>query len=99
MTNNLHSTPNVTASTSITTDHLRRRIAAALARVRAMDTQELWNEILEGGGDCQMDSKETEVVISILEHEFGRELAKVEDLEPEQMTTLTAVTDLIMAQI
>jgi len=64
-----------------------------------MEEQDLWNEIVQAGGDCQMDSKETEVVISILEHEFDRELAKVEDLEPEQMTTLSAVTNLIMARL
>jgi acyl carrier protein len=64
-----------------------------------MEQQDLWNEIVHTGGDCQMDSKETEVVISILEHEFGRELAKVEDLEPEQMTTLSAVANLILARL
>lgn len=46
-----------------------------------------------------MDSKEAEVVISILERHFNRELAKVEDLEPEQMNTLNALRNLIDSRL
>jgi hypothetical protein len=83
----------------ITKDELRARITAALAQVRAMPLEELWSQVSRNGGDCEMDSKEAEVVISILEHDFNHELAKVEDLEPEQMNTLSALTDLIMARL
>jgi len=80
----------------ISTNDLGPRIIDALAQVRAMTPEELRSEINgAGGGDCVMDSKEAEVVISILERHFNRELAKVEDLEPEQMNTLNALRNLI----
>jgi len=85
---------------TISTNDLGPRIIDALAQVRAMTPDELHNEINgAGGGDCVMDSKEAEVVISILERHFNRELAKVEDLEPEQMNTLNALRNLIDARL
>lgn len=76
-------------------EEIQRRIVDSLARVRAMPVDELWRQIVEGGYDCEIDSKEAEVVISILEYELGRELAKVEELEPEQLVTLEALTSLL----
>ncbi len=84
----------------ISANDLESRIIDALAQVRAMTPEELQDEINGGGGgDCVMDSKEAEVVISILERHFNRELAKVEDLEPEQMNTLNALRNLIDSRL
>ncbi len=42
-----------------------------------------------------MDSKEAEAAISKLELDCGRDLAKVEDLRPEQLATVGSLTELI----
>ena len=68
-------------------------VLEALAEVRATTLEELTEEIAatEGG----VDSKEAEVVISILETKLDQELAKVEDLEPEQLTSISTLVDLL----
>lgn len=83
----------------ITEGELEAKITTALARVRALPLEEVWGHSSHNGADCELDSKEAEVVISMLEYEFNRELAKVEDLEPEQMNTLSALTHLIMTRL
>lgn len=74
---------------------MRTLIISALAEVRAMAVEALNREIARADGHCEIDSKEAEVVISMLEVHLGRELAKVEDLEPDQLNTLDALTALI----
>lgn len=72
---------------------LRELVIDALAQVRAADVDVVLAELQEQA--FEIDSKEAEVVISILEQRFDRQLAKVEDLEPEQMVTLDALTSLL----
>ncbi len=72
---------------------LRELVIDALTQVRAADRDVVLAELHEQA--FEIDSKEAEVVISILEQRFDRQLAKVEDLEPEQMVTLDALTSLL----
>lgn len=72
---------------------LRELVIDALAQVRAADVDVVLAELQEQA--FEIDSKEAEVVISILEQRFDRQLAKVEDLEPEQMVTLEALASLL----
>jgi len=66
-----------------------------LAEVRGEPAQELWEQAEELDCALEMDSKEAEVVIARLEYEVGRELAKPEDLEPEQLATIESIATLI----
>lgn len=74
---------------------LRRGLVEILAEVRGDSVGELWDEALKLDWMLEMDSKEAEVVIARLEHEVGRDLAKPEDLEPEQLATVEAVASLV----
>jgi hypothetical protein len=47
------------------------------------------------GGDLEIDSREAEAVIAILEHRYDRRLASVEDLEPESLASVGSLTELI----
>jgi acyl carrier protein len=78
---------------------LRARVVETLARVRACSVEDLMEEIAASGGDCRIDSKEAEIVIVILEREFDRELAKVEDLEPEEICSVNVLTRLIAERL
>lgn len=60
-----------------------------------MPVDELWKEIEGNEGRMELDSKEAEVVIGVLEDELGTELAKPEDLRPEQLIELRAFLDLL----
>jgi acyl carrier protein len=80
-------------------DDIRGRVQEALARVRAQDLQELQEEITRSGGDLEIDSKQAEVVISMLEVQLDRTLAKVEDLRPEQLATVEALTSIIATSL
>ncbi len=74
---------------------LRREILKALAQVRAKALAELNSEFDGMGGDLELDSREAEAVIAMLEAKYGRELAKVEDLEPESLPSVSTLADLI----
>jgi hypothetical protein len=75
---------------------VRRLAVEALARVRAMPATDLWLEVRSARTPLEIDSKEAEVVISLLEHKLGQELAKVEDLAPEVLLNLDVLVDLIL---
>lgn len=70
-------------------------ILVALAEVRAELVPELHEELVAAGGDLEIDSREAEAVIAILETRFGRTLAKVEDLEPECLPSIASLGELI----
>jgi hypothetical protein len=70
-------------------------VLEALAEVRAAPVPELLAEMAAAGGDLEIDSREAEAVIAILETRFGRTLAKVEDLEPECLPSVTSLGELI----
>jgi acyl carrier protein len=70
-------------------------ILEALAQVRAAPVAELRDEMVASGGDLEIDSREAEAVIAILEHRYGRDLAKVEDLEPERLPSVGSLSELI----
>jgi acyl carrier protein len=74
---------------------LRKRLVEILADVRDDPVDKLSAEAQTLDWQLEMDSKEAEVVIGRLEHELGRDLAKSEDLEPEQLATVEAVAALV----
>ena len=77
------------------TEELAEAILEALAQVRAAPVGELREEMAAAGGDLEIDSREAEAVIAMLENQYGRVLAKVEDLEPERLLSLESLTELI----
>lgn len=76
-------------------EELGTAILEALAEVRAASIGELREEMDAAGGDLEIDSREAEAVIAILEKRYGRTLANVEDLEPESLPTIGSLTELI----
>ncbi len=85
------------ASAQLRPDHeeLSRAVIEALAEVRAAPIGELLDEMNAAGGDLEIDSREAEAVIAILEHRYSRQLANVEDLEPECLPSVSSLTELI----
>ena len=77
------------------TKELAGAILEALAQVRAASVGELHEEMAAAGGDLEIDSREAEAVIAMLEKRYGRTLAKAEDLEPECLLSLDSLTELI----
>jgi len=68
----------------------------ALAEVRGCSIGELEVEMHQNGGELEMESPEAVAVISKVERKYGgRCLAKVEDLEPEVLTSVGALAELI----
>jgi len=78
-------------------EDLQDYILEALADVRGLDAQELRVGVEITGPGTEVDSKEAEVVISMLHERLGFDLSKVkvEDLEPERMATIGALASLI----
>jgi hypothetical protein len=74
---------------------LAAAILEALAEVRAQTMGELQEELTATGGDLEIDSREGEAVIAMLEQRYGRTLAKIEDLEPECLLSVDSLTELI----
>jgi hypothetical protein len=70
-------------------------ILEALAEVRAEAVTVLRAELGQADGDMEIDSREAEAVIAILETRFGRPLANVEDLEPECLPSVATLAELI----
>ena len=77
-------------------DELAVAILDALAEVRAVPVGELREELSQAGGDLEIDSREAEAVIAMLQTKYGRELAKIEDLEPECLPSVSSLADLIL---
>lgn len=67
----------------------------ALAEVQARPLAELKAEAAANGGDIEMASPEAVAVIAALEDLYGHPLAHVEDLEPEQLTSLGSLSELV----
>jgi hypothetical protein len=78
-----------------TPGELAAAVLEALAAVRAAAVSELREEMIAAGGDLEIDSREAEAVIAMLETRYGRTLATVEDLEPERLLSLESLTELI----
>lgn len=76
-------------------DELAMAILEALAMVRAAPVGELRDEMTGAGGDLEIDSREAEAVIAMLQARYGRDLAKVEDLEPECLPSVASLAELI----
>jgi len=76
-------------------EELAAAILHALAAVRAQTVGELREELTAAGGDLEIDSREGEAVIAMLEQHYGRTLAKVEDLEPECLLSVDSLAELI----
>jgi hypothetical protein len=73
-------------------------VLEALAEVRAASVEELREEMAATGGDLEIDSREAEAVVAILENRYGRRLAGVEDLEPERLASVDSLAELIRRQ-
>ena len=56
---------------------------------------ELRDELAAAGGDLEIDSREAEAVIAILENRYGRTLAAAEELEPERLASVGSLGELI----
>lgn len=82
-------------SSAPTQAEITEAIIEALAEVRAETVAELLEEQASLSGDLEIDSREAEAVIAILETRFGRTLAKVEDLEPECLPSVASLGELI----
>jgi hypothetical protein len=67
----------------------------ALAEVQARPIAELEAEAAANGGDIEIASPEAVAVIAALEDLYGHPLAHVEDLEPEQLTSLISLSELM----
>jgi acyl carrier protein len=76
-------------------EELAAAILESLAQVRAAPVSELREEMATAGGDLEIDSREAEAVIAMLEKRYGRTLATVDDLEPECLLSLESLTELI----
>ena len=76
-------------------DELAASILEALAQVRAAAVVELREEMVGTGGDLEIDSREAEAVLAMLETEYGRTLANIDDLEPECLPSVSSLADLI----
>jgi hypothetical protein len=74
---------------------LAAAILDALAQVRAIAVAELRDDMAGTAGDLEIDSREAEAVIAMLETKYGRTLANIEDLEPECLTSLGSLVELI----
>ena len=67
----------------------------ALAEVQARPVAELQAEASANGGDIEIASPEAVAIIAALEDRYGHPLAHVEDLEPEQLTSLGSLSELV----
>jgi hypothetical protein len=74
---------------------LAAAVLDALAMVRATSVSELQEEMAAAGGDLEIDSREAEAVIAMLESSYGRTLARVEDLEPERLASIDSLAELL----
>ena len=74
---------------------LKEAVLEALAKVRAAPVGELREEMKAAGGDLEIDSREAEAVIAMLEKRYGRTLANVEDLEPERLPSIDSLAGLL----
>lgn len=70
-------------------------IVSAFAQVQQTDEDDIWDRLRQEGLGLVVDSKEAEVIVSIIEEQVGRDLVRVEDLEPEKLTTVSALRELL----
>lgn len=89
----MSSTPTTPTETQPTRPELVTALRVALAEIRQIPVAELEGEWVSG--DLEMASPEAVAAISAVEHSFGRRLAKVEDLEPEQLRSVANLADLL----
>jgi hypothetical protein len=88
--------PTAPATTAPTQQELVVAVMSALAEVRGCPIKELETEMNQGGGDLEMESPEAVAVIAKIERQYGdRRLAKVEDLEPEELTSVVVLAGLL----
>lgn len=73
-------------------------LVEAIAEVRGCSAAEV--RATAQNGEIEFDSKEGETAITYLEDKLDiGELAGAEDLRPEQMTTLSSLTEVIMSKM
>jgi hypothetical protein len=86
-------TPTTTTVGPPTMTELATALMIALAEIRQVTVAELETEL--AGGDLEIASPEAVAAIATLETGFGRRLARVEDLEPERLTSVMSLADLL----
>lgn len=73
-------------------------LVEAIAEVRDCSAAEV--RATAQNGEIEFDSKEAECAIAFLEEKLDiGELAGAQDLRPEQMTTLSSLTELVMSKM
>lgn len=82
-----------TTETAPALPDLAKALLTALAEIRQVTAAELETERV--GGDLEMASPEAVAAIAMLEARFGKRLARVEDLEPEELTSVANLADLL----
>ena len=78
-----------------TVAELATALLTVLAEIRCVPLAELEAERAAGGDDLEIASPEAVAVVATLQGRYGRRLARVEDLEPEQLTSVANLTALI----
>ena len=84
-------------SVAVTVERVWEAAVRALAFVRVLPEDEVTAEALRCGGDLVIKSKDAEVVISLVEEEFGGDpLVDVSQLGRRELTSLRTLTDLLV---
>jgi hypothetical protein len=88
--------PTILPNSIPTRVELIRSVLEALAEVRGCSSDELEVEMATAGGELEMESPEAVAVLSKVERHYGgHRLARVEDLEPEELTSVGVLAGLI----
>lgn len=75
---------------------IREHLLESLAWVRDVERADLDSEVSAHGGDLRIDSKEGEAVCVLVEDALGLgELLQAADLKPEELSSLSSLTDLL----
>jgi acyl carrier protein len=78
-----------------TRQDLQAAMLCIVAEIQARPPAEVEADLAAGGGDLELTSPEAIAVIAALESRYGHQLARVEDLEPEQLTSLESLANLV----
>jgi hypothetical protein len=79
---------------------IREHLLESLAWVRDIERADLDGEVSAHGGDLRIDSKEGEAVCVLVEDALGLgELVQPADLKPEELSSLSSLTDLFDTRI
>lgn len=87
-------------TTELTAQDLTEHIVESLAEARGITRAEVDAEISAAGGDLRIDSKEGEFICVVVEDALGLgDLVEAADLEPEQLSSISALTQLFLERL